>query len=150
VFDDALLELDEGGDPAAAGPSDPHLERFDGLVVAELEHQPETFLEQVGPVQPRVGLGDPGKLGLLPDGEVSGFFHNAYRACFNAFAWPVARPALRWCTAPRASFQAWRRTSSRASVAHRTTWKGSAQRTALTQRSPTTSVIQSAPSALTG
>ncbi len=55
----------------------------------------------------------------------SGFFHSAYRACFSAFAGPVAR----WrvgrrpsrgsrCDRPRrASFQASRRTSSRASVA---------------------------------
>src|SRR3954452_10999649 len=60
------------GDAAAAGPADPRLERLDGFVVAELEDQPEAFLEQVGTVQHRVGLGDPGELGLLPGGEVLG------------------------------------------------------------------------------
>jgi hypothetical protein len=48
VFDDAALEVDEGGDAAAAGPADPGLEGLDGFVVAELEDQPESFLEQVG------------------------------------------------------------------------------------------------------
>ncbi len=59
-----------------------------------------------------------------------GFYHSAYRAPLRALACPVARPARRWRTAPRAVFQGWRRTSSRASVAHDTTWNGSAQRTA--------------------
>jgi hypothetical protein len=66
VFDDAAPQVDEGGDAAAAGPADPGLEGFDGFVVVELEDRPESFLEQVCPVQPGVGLGDPGKLGLLP------------------------------------------------------------------------------------
>src|SRR4051812_19661511 len=43
---------------AAAGPADPCFEGLDGFVVAELEDQPEAFLEQVGPVQRGVGLGD--------------------------------------------------------------------------------------------
>src|SRR4051794_3516810 len=57
------------GDAAAARPGDPRLERLDGFVVTEPEDQPEAFLEQVGTVQHRVGLRDPGQLGLLPGGE---------------------------------------------------------------------------------
>jgi hypothetical protein len=41
------------GNAAATGPADPSLERFDGFFVAELEDQPQSFLEQVGPVQLR-------------------------------------------------------------------------------------------------
>jgi hypothetical protein len=90
VFDDAALEVDEGGDAAATGPFDSGLEGLDGFDVVELGDQPESFLEQVGMVQPGVGLGDPGQFGLLPGGEVLGFFHNAYRACLSAFAFPAA------------------------------------------------------------
>ena len=45
VFDDAALQVDEGGDAAAAGPADPGLEGIDGVLVVELEDQPESFLE---------------------------------------------------------------------------------------------------------
>ena len=50
VLDDAALELNEGFDTAAAGTADPGLERLDGLVVGELEDQPEAFFEEVGAV----------------------------------------------------------------------------------------------------
>ena len=72
VFDDATLQLHEGGNPAAPRPPDPDLERLRGLGVGQLEDQSQAFFEQVGTVQPRVGLGDPGQLGLLPDREVLG------------------------------------------------------------------------------
>src|SRR5659263_526744 len=49
----------------------------------------------------------------------------------------------------RASFHARRRTSSRASVAHFTTWNGSATRTAFGQVAATMESMKSAPSALT-
>jgi hypothetical protein len=62
----------KGGDPAAAGPADPDFEGFFGLIGRELEDQSETFLEQIGTVQPGVGLGDPGQLGLLRGGQVLG------------------------------------------------------------------------------
>lgn len=55
--------LDDAAIPAAAGPADPDLERFYGRGVRQLEDQPEAFLEWVGLVQPRVGLGDPGQYG---------------------------------------------------------------------------------------
>ncbi len=72
MFDDPALQVDVRRDPAAARPPDPGLERFDCLLVGQLEDEPEAFLEQVGPVQSGVGLGDPGQLGLLPGGEVLG------------------------------------------------------------------------------
>jgi hypothetical protein len=62
----------KGGDPAAAGPADPDFEGFFGLIGRELEDQSETFLEQIGTVQPGVGLGDPGQLGLLRGGQALG------------------------------------------------------------------------------
>jgi hypothetical protein len=65
----------------------------------------------------------------------------------SIFAVPVALGARRWLTAPRASFQTSRRTSSSASVAHETTWNGSAHSTASGQRLRTTRPIHSAESA---
>ena len=37
--DDGPLELDEAGDPAAAGPADPGVQGGDGLLVGQVEHQ---------------------------------------------------------------------------------------------------------------
>ena len=71
-FDDPALQVDERRDSAATCPADPDIEGLGGLLEGELEDQPEPFLEQVGTVQPGVGLGDPGQFGLLPAGEVLG------------------------------------------------------------------------------
>ena len=57
------LQVDERRDPAPPRPADPAVQRFGGFVDGQLEDQPQPFLEQVGPVQARVGLGDPGQLG---------------------------------------------------------------------------------------
>ena len=150
VFHDPALQVDEGGDAAAAGPADPVVERRGCLGRVETEDQPEAFFEQVGPVQPGVGLGDPGELGLLLVGEVLRVLPQRVPGMLQRFgvAGRRGRPRRR-VTAPRAAFQACRRTSSRASVAHCTTWNGSAQRTAFGQRFATTVAIQSAPSAET-
>src|SRR4029450_4736602 len=72
----------------------------------------------------------------------SGFFHSANRAPLSSRATAVSPPL-------RALFQTSRRTWSSASVAHLTTWNGSAQRTAAGQRRATTAAIQGAASALT-
>ena len=146
-------------DPAAAGPADPPVQ---GLGVprswASLEDQPEAFFEQVGAVQPGVGLGDPGELGLLLVGEVLRVLPQRVAGADASSALVAGRGGASAVRPPgrfgslgaggRRSRPA-RRTSSRASVAHFTTWNGSAQRTAFGQRSATTSAIQSAPSALT-
>lgn len=50
MFDDAALQVDEGGNAAATDPADSCLERLDSFVVAELEDQPERVLRQ------RIGL----------------------------------------------------------------------------------------------
>ena len=92
VLDDPFLEGDERGDPAAAGPADPGFEGVDGLVVAELEYQPEAFLEQVGPVQPGVGLGDPGELGLLPGGEVLRVLPQCVPGALELLGMPAGTP----------------------------------------------------------
>ena len=70
VLDDAALERDERFDAAASGPGDPAVEGFGGLVGGEFEDRPQAFLEQVGAVEPGVGLGDPVQLRLLAVGEV--------------------------------------------------------------------------------
>jgi hypothetical protein len=88
-----------------------------------------------------------------------GFFHSAYRLFFNPLARslpgrggasargrPRPRPGSVRAVA-RAVFHTPRRTSSRASVAHFTTWNGSAHWTAAGHRAATTSAIQSAASA---
>src|SRR5664280_1776748 len=112
------------------------------VLALEREDLTQLLLEQVGPVEAAVDLGDPGQLGRLLLGEVFGFFHNAYRACLRSRACPPS-PSL------RAVFQVSRRTSSRASVAHATMWNGSAHRTALGHLSATSSAIHVAASAET-
>jgi len=72
VFDDAALQLDEGGDAASSSPADPAVEGFLSGVAFEHENGPEAFFEQVGAVQPGVGLGDPVQLVSLVVGEVLG------------------------------------------------------------------------------
>jgi len=91
----------------------------------------------------------------------SGFFHSEYRAPFKPLARSLPgrggasargrpRPRLGSVRAnTRASFHASRRTSSSASVAHFTTWNGSATRTAAGHFSATMVSMKSAPSALT-
>ena len=72
VADDGALQSHELLDPGSSGPADPVVEGVDGLVVGQLEDQPEAFLEEVRPVQGGFGLGDPGEFGVLPGGEVLG------------------------------------------------------------------------------
>lgn len=62
VFDDAPLGCHEGGDGTAAGPADPPLESLGGGVVRQLEHGPQAFFEEVGPIQPGIRVSDPGEL----------------------------------------------------------------------------------------
>ena len=59
-----------GGDPAPAGPGDPSVEGFGGLVVGQFEDDAQAFFEVVGASEPRVGLHDPGELHLLLLGEI--------------------------------------------------------------------------------
>jgi len=75
-----------------AGPPDPFLKRRGGLVGGQLEHQAQSFLEEVGPVQPGVGLGDPGQFRLLPGGEVLGVLPQRVPGTLECFRVP-GRPA---------------------------------------------------------
>ena len=63
---DALGEVDEGGDAAAAGPGQPPVQGGLAGFALDGEHVAQAFFEQVGAVQPGVGLGDPGQLVPLP------------------------------------------------------------------------------------
>jgi len=74
---DLAAELDEHRDPASLRPFQPPVEGGLAGVAFDLEHEPNSFLEQVSAVQTRVDFGDPGKLGLLMLGRVPLFFHNA-------------------------------------------------------------------------
>jgi len=65
VFGDAVVELDERGDLAAACPLEPCVEHSDCLVAPELEHEAKLFFQQVSPVEAVVVPGDPRKLGGL-------------------------------------------------------------------------------------
>jgi hypothetical protein len=65
VLADLPAQLDEGGDPAPLGPSQPGVDHGDGLPALQPDGRPELFLEQVRPVQAGVGRGDPDQLGLL-------------------------------------------------------------------------------------
>jgi hypothetical protein len=61
-----------------------------------LEDQPQASLKQVGPVQPRVGPGYPGQLGLLAGGEVLGVLPQREPGVLERLGVPAgpARPAL--------------------------------------------------------
>jgi hypothetical protein len=72
VAHDAALEVDEGGDAAASGPGDPAVEGVFGGLSPELEHDPEAFFEQVGPMDAGVSLDQPGEVLVLAGGEVLG------------------------------------------------------------------------------
>jgi len=69
VSDDPLLQDDELRDATAPGPADPSVQSFFACLALEDEHQAQALLEQVGPIQPGVGLGDPLQLGALFDGQ---------------------------------------------------------------------------------
>ena len=57
---------------AAGGPGQPPAQGVFGFFAVELEDRPQAFFEEVGAVQVGVGFGDPGELGGLAGGEVSG------------------------------------------------------------------------------
>lgn len=148
---DAFGEVDKGRDAAAARPRQPPVERFGSVWACDGEDVAQALLEQVAAVEPGVGLGDPFELVALAVGEVFGVLPQRIAGVLERAGVTGAscrpRPLLRLGPWRRASFQACRRTSSRASVAHLTTWKGSAHCTACGQRSVTTSATQSAWSA---
>ena len=70
MVDDATLKPDKGFDAAAPCPGYPPVQRLAGLVGGEFEDGPQAFLEEVGAVEPGVGLGDPFQLRPLPVGEI--------------------------------------------------------------------------------
>jgi len=119
VLDDLALQLDEGGDAAETG----------------------------------VGLGDPGELGRLVLGQVLGVLPQGVAGPLDRARLSAATPGRPVSGSmrrrPEAAFQASRRTTSNASVAQATMWKGSAQRTACGPRWATTMAIHSAASAET-
>jgi hypothetical protein len=69
---DAAGQLDEYRDAAAPGPGDPPVQGLFAFLALDRKHMPQTLFEQIGAVQPSVGLGDPGQLGVLAFGEVFG------------------------------------------------------------------------------
>ncbi len=101
VFHDPSLQLNERFDAAAAGPANPPVQRGGCLGGVETEDQPESFLQQVGPVQPWVGLGDPGQLRLLPAGQVLRVLPQRRRGSFQRFG-VTGRPS-RPATSDRAA-----------------------------------------------
>jgi hypothetical protein len=54
----------------SAGPRKPGVQQRDRAGALELEHQPQFLLEQIGPVQSAVNVGDAGEGAALADGEV--------------------------------------------------------------------------------
>ncbi len=159
VLNDRFLQFHEGRDPASAGAADPPVQGLFGLVDGHLKDQSQALFELVGAVEPRVGVGDPLQFGALLLGEVFRVLPQRVTGAVMPRARSVAGrgrasagglPGRRFSVARailRASFQAWRRTRSKASVAHRTTWNGSAQRTAPGQFLATIVEMKSAPSA---
>ena len=104
--------------------------------------EPQLLFQQVGPVETGVRSSRSRRAGPPGDGQVLGVLP-------EGVAGPSARWRSRGMPARRASFQTSRRTSSSASVAHATTWKGSMQSVAFFAALATTSAIHSAASAET-
>ena len=129
---DASGEVHEGGDATASGPGEPALEGVFAGLAFDGEDVAQALFEEVGAVEAGVGRGDPGELVALVVGEVlgvlpkrvAGVLETARVAGGVAAAAALAeRGAVAASVGPwrRASFQAARRTSSSASLAHLTT-----------------------------
>jgi hypothetical protein len=99
VTHDALGNLDEGGQSAAAGPADPTVEgldRFGWTAPGDGEHGAQALLQRPGTVQGGVGLGDPGQLLTLPVGEVGRVLPQRPAGVLEPFdrpGWPVVAAA---------------------------------------------------------
>src|SRR5664279_3055370 len=113
VLADGAGEFDERGESTAPGPLQPGVEQRDALGALELKHLPKLLLEQVRPVERRVGLGIPASVAAWRSVRSPGFFHSAKRAFFRSFA-------RVFCPPLRAAFHTSRRTSSSALVAQAT------------------------------
>jgi hypothetical protein len=77
VFLDSVVELDERGDLAPAGPGEPGVEHGDSFWSAVGEYEPEVFFEQVGAVEPVVCLAIQASLAAWRSVRSSGFLQSA-------------------------------------------------------------------------
>src|SRR6476660_8564118 len=89
VANDATLQRNERFDAAAPCPGDPTVQCLAGLVGGQFEDRAQAFLEQVGAVEPWVGLAIHASFTRWRSVRFSGFFHSAYRARRSASAGPV-------------------------------------------------------------
>jgi len=75
VVFDRLGEFDEGVEAAPLRPGDPAAQQRSRVgQLNALEDRPELLFQQVGPVEPAVGLGDPSECGALVAGQVGWVF----------------------------------------------------------------------------
>ena len=114
VLGDRLGELDERREATAARPFQPGVEQLYRLGLREPVDLSQLLLEQVGAIQPLVGLLNRRQLGLLAGGEVLGVLPQRKPGALQV-AGDGQLPVR------RASFQTSRRISSSASVASITT-----------------------------
>ncbi len=70
VAHDATRQFDEDRDAAAARPGDPPVQGLLSFLAFDREYMPQSFFEQIGAIEPGIGLGDPGQLGGLAFSEV--------------------------------------------------------------------------------
>jgi hypothetical protein len=109
-------------------------------------NQPQLLLEQIRLVALLVDLGDAGELAALAYGQVLGVLPQGEPGTLQlARQRRLPAPAGRRSRSggvPGLAFQVWRRTWSSASVAHRTTWKGSRHSNAAGQRRAIVLAIQ--------
>jgi hypothetical protein len=103
VPDNPLLQDDELPDATASGPADPSVQGFFTGLALEDKHQAQAFLEQVGPIQPGIGLSNPLQLGALPDGQVLRVLPQRIPAVLQARGTLVTRPRRGICPGPPAS-----------------------------------------------
>ena len=91
VAHDAAGQLHEHRDAAAPRPGDPPVQGLLAFLAFDRKHMPQALFEQIGAIQPGIGLGDPGQLGGLAFGEVLGVFPQRI-----AGALELADPLMSW------------------------------------------------------
>ena len=94
VTHDTADQFDEHRDAAAPCPAEPPVQGLLAVLAFDRENPPQAFFEQIGAIQPGVGLGDPGQLRALTFGEILGVFPQRIAGALEP-AGPLVRATTR-------------------------------------------------------
>lgn len=90
---DTADQFDEHRDAAAPCPAEPPVQGLLAVLAFDRENPPQAFFEQIGAIQPGVGLGDPGQLRALTFGEILGVFPQRIAGALEPAGPPLSLPA---------------------------------------------------------